>query len=198
MKTVWISALFLLAAGPAAAQLDAPSRTDGFSVGLHLQGTSLDDDADDDFEAFTGGGLGLDLAYGFSSGLALFLDVQAGGLESEDAPENEIDGVVTVDLGARYNFGGGRRSLVPFLEAALTGIALDSEGDLGEDVTVSGAGVTIGGGVQYFVSRKLSLNAGMRMTGGAFTHVETDGDDQEIDDQSFTATRVIVGASWHP
>jgi opacity protein-like surface antigen len=194
-----VAALALAAAAaPATAQLDAPSKTNGFSVGLHLVGNSFDTDADDDFDEFTGGGLGLELAYGFNSGLALFLDVSGNGLESDDADEDATDGAVHVDLGARYNFGGGRRSLVPFLEAAMTGFAISGEDDVADDVVISGAGVTIGGGVQYFVRRNLSLNAGVRLTNGALTQVEVDGDSEDIEDQHFTSSRVILGATWHP
>lgn len=199
MKTLSYAALglALAVAAPLQAQLDAPSKTTGFSVGLHAEGRSFDTDTDDDFEEFTGGGLGLELAYGFSSGLALFLDVSGGGLDSDDADEEAIDGSVTLDLGARVNFGGGRRSLVPFLEAAVSGIAL-AEDDLGSDMIFGGAGVTIGGGVQYFVSRTLSLNAGLRWTNGALTTVEVDGDQEDLDDQHFDSSRLILGATWHP
>jgi hypothetical protein len=198
-RALTLAALALLVALPARAQLDAPSKTKGVSVGLTLQGTSFDTDGDDDIDAFTGGGLGLDLAYGFSSGLALFLDVQAGNLESDDAPDDELGGTaVLVDLGARMNFGGGRRSLVPYLEAAFTGIALEGDDALDVDLLLSGGGVTIGGGVQYFVRRNLSLNAGLRITNGALTEVEIDGDSEDIDDQYFTTSRLIVGATWHP
>jgi len=200
MKTLSYAAmgLALAVAAPVHAQLDAPSKTTGFSVGLQLQGTSFDTDADDDFDAFTGGGLGLELAYGFSSGLSLFLDVAGGGLDSEDAEDDAIDSTVQLDLGARMNFGGGRRALVPFLEAAVSGIALQGESDTDEEVIYSGPGVTIGGGVQYFISRTLSLNAGVRLTNGALTTVEIDGDDEEVDDQHYTSSRVILGATWHP
>jgi hypothetical protein len=197
-RPILIAAALALAATSAAAQLDAPSKTQGFGVGVQLHGTSVDTDQDDDFDPFTGGGLGLELAYGFSSGLALFLDVQFGGLESDDADDGAIDSGAHVDLGARMNFGAGRRSLVPFLEAAFTGVALEGETPEGDDILYGGAGVTIGGGVQYFVRRNLSLNAGLRVTGGALSSVEVDGDDQDIDDQFISTSRLIVGATWHP
>jgi hypothetical protein len=199
MKRILTLATFsLLLAAPAAAQLDAPSKTTGFSVGLHGQGSSFDTDLDDDLDALTGGGLGLDLAYGFSSGLALFLGMEGGSLDSDGGGEGDVDGSVQVDLGARMNFGGGRRSLVPFLEAAFTGMVLSGDSELADEVLLSGAGVTIGGGVQYFLSRTFSVNAGARLTNGALTQLEIDGDEEDISDQYFTTTRVILGATWHP
>jgi hypothetical protein len=196
--TLLLSSLALLAAAPLHAQLDAPSNTRGFSLDVHLQGTSFDTDMDDDQDPFTGGGLGVGVAYGFSSGLALFLNTDFGSLESDDVPDGLVDDALQLDLGARMNFGGGRRALVPYLEAALSGIALQGESDLGGEVQYGGAGVTIGGGVQYFLSRSLSLNAGLRVTNGALTTVEVDGDDEDLDDQYFTSSRVVLGAAWHP
>lgn len=194
------AAALLLSAPAAAAQLDAPSTTRGFFVGANLLGATFDTDEDDDFEAFTGGGLGIELGYGFSSGLALFVAAEGGGMENEDEDlDAAIDDRVQVDLGARVSFGGGRRALVPFLEAAMSGIVLSSESETGDEVMYSGAGVTIGGGVQYFVRRTLSLNAGVRLTNGALTTVEIDGDEEEdVEDQFFAASRLLLGVTWHP
>src|SRR5687768_5765110 len=105
MKTTAVLAAALLAAAPAAAQLDAPSRTDGFFVGLNLVGATFDTDADDDFDAFTGGGAGLEVGWGFSSGIALFLSADAGSLEAdEDDTDAVIDQRAQADLGMRVNF----------------------------------------------------------------------------------------------
>lgn len=180
--------LACLSAAPAAAQLDAPSARGGFFVGAHLQGVDLEEDTDADREPLTGTALGVELGYGFSSGLALFLNADAGGRAGE------TEGMTQVDLGARMNFGAGRRALVPFMEAAVTGAVLDEA----DGVTLSGGGVTVGGGVRYFLTRRLSLDAGVRATRGAFSEREADGVREEIEDRPFVTSRVALGATWHP
>ena len=199
MRAGFALTAILLAAAPAAAQRDAPSSVKGFFAGASLVGASLDTDTDDDLDAFSGGGLGLELGWGFSSGLALFLAADGGSLDRDEVDDVEIDRRVQVDLGARMNFGAGRRRLVPFLEAAFTGLVLEAEGAVANGAEYGGAGISIGGGVQYFVSPSISLNAGLRTTAGAITEVKVEGEDEDdVDDQFFTTSRILLGATWHP
>lgn len=195
IKQLLVTSLLLAAPSAAAAQLDAPSQTTGVFVGANLVGASFDTDGDDDQDAFSGAGLGLELGYGFSSGLALFLALDGGTLEGEDGLPDLDRG--QADLGARIHFGGGRRSLVPFLELAFTGLVLEGE-ESGTDVEYTGGGITVGGGVKYFLSRSLSVNGGVRLTSGALTEIEIDGDREDLDDQAFTTGRILFGATWHP
>jgi opacity protein-like surface antigen len=202
-RTIGLSAL-LAGAMLFAGNLDAQSRTGGLMLNAHLAGNSLRGTGD---LAVTesGGGLGVGVGYGFNDRIALYLNVDASAMEyDEDVATNEEEyGLVTADLGVRVSFGGEWNKLRPYLNAAFTGVAAaeefaEVEGDV--ERTVTGSGLTIGGGLQYFFSPALALDVGVQATQGAFTHVSLDGDDAEEFDEgvAFTTSRVQVGLTWHP
>jgi len=182
----------------AAAPLHAQGRTTGVMVGLHANGTTIDDDdADDGRETDRGGGVGFELGYGFSSGLVLFLAGDFASVNREldlgDITGEERDfGLGHVDLGARVNFGGGRRALVPYLEALFTGVVLADDPDEA-DRSVSGGGITVGGGLQYFLTRRLAADAGVRLTAGSFTTLDLDGEEIDLDDFHVSTSRFNLG-----
>jgi opacity protein-like surface antigen len=194
----------LLLAAPAAAQTAvqsaAPaSSSKGFFLGGHLNGSSVTaDDLSDD--ARSGGGAGLQLGWGFTPRLALFTELTVASLDDE---EGGTVGFGHFDIGVRYAFTGPTRRFVPSIEAAITGRALaQDDSDLGDgqtgDVSLTGAGFTIGGGVQYYVRPTLALGAAIKWTGGKFTTAEVD--DVEIEDLDIDATsaRFNIGITWYP
>ena len=86
MKRTILSALTagaLLSAGSLSAQSD----NTGFLLNLHLlaNGLSL---VGDDAEVETGGGVGLAVGYGFNERATLYLNVDAAGIEYDEAAEN--------------------------------------------------------------------------------------------------------------
>ena len=188
------------AAAPAVAQGVAPaSSTKGFFVGAHLNGSSLTADDFND-ETQDGGGAGLHLGYGFTSRLALVTEFTVAALD--DGNGGDI-GFGHFDLGLRYAWTSPTRRWVPSLELGVTGRALAQEDavlDDGEphDVSLSGAGFTVGGGIQYYVSPKLALGAMVKFTGGELDRFKVDNvsiDDLNIDASS---TRVNLGITWYP
>lgn len=201
--TIGLSALLagaLLSAGSLSAQSD----NSGFMLNLHLVGNAFSGTGAE-AQTESGGGLGLALGYGFNDRIALYLNVDAAAIEYDDdrvdAPDETFD-AVTADLGVRVNFGNEGMKLRPYINAAFTGVAAAEQYDvLGEDVdqVISGGGVTIGGGLQYFFSPKLALDLGLQATQGAFTQVAIDDEDEEFDEGvAFTASRVQLGVTWHP
>lgn len=189
-----------VATAPLAAQRAPASSTKGFFAGIHLNGTSITSDESGDDESESGPGLGIQLGYGFTSKLALFVDLTGAALETDDG--NDV-GLAHGDLGLRYAFTGPDRRFAPFLEAAITGIALvEDDADLGNgtrgDASLSGGGFTVGGGVQYHFSPKLALGAGLKFTKGEFTTVKVDKVSVSGLDVDATSTRFNIGLTWYP
>jgi opacity protein-like surface antigen len=194
----------VLSAAPLAAQAGAPagapaSSTKGFFLGAHLNGSAVKaDDLSEDSES--GGGLGLQLGYGFTSQLALVLDGTAALIESN----GEEATVGHFDIALRYAFTGQTRRVVPFLELGYSGLAVAQDDAVLEgvpgtgDLTITGSGYTLGGGLQYYVSPKLALGVGLKWTSGEFDRAEFAG--EEIEDLGIdaTSTRINLGITWYP
>jgi opacity protein-like surface antigen len=187
-----------------AGSLGAQSDNRGFMLNAHLTGQGLSGTGSGSVTE-SGGGLGVALGYGFNDRIIVYFNLDAASMEyDEDEPdfENESYDLVTGDLGVRVNFGNEGMRLRPYINAAFTGAAAVDEFELlDEDVEsiVSGGGVTIGGGVQYFFSRKLALDLGLQATQGAFTGITVDDEDEEFEEGvAFTTSRLQLGVTWHP
>ncbi len=158
-----------------------------------------------DSETESGGGFGLRAGYGFSDRFTGYLAFDVAAIEPEEGAElleNESYGLGLLDLGVRANFPAGR-TIVPYAEAALTAQAavFDFEGT-DDNINVTGGGLTVGGGAQFFVSRTLAIDLGLDLTFGEFTDARIDGEDSDIDldieDTSSLITRVGLGLSFYP
>jgi outer membrane protein W len=176
------------------------SKNAGFMLNGHLQGASISVE-DDDAEIGFGGGI--TAGYNFNERLGLYLTLATASIKPDG--EEESLGLGQVDLGLRYTFGSTASKLRPYLNAALSGVALveqDVEREEGEvgDLSLSGGALTLGGGVQYFFSRSLALDVALQGSAGNFSTLSFDGDDVELEGEQFdlTATRLQVGLTWHP
>lgn len=183
---------------PAVAQVGAPVRSDtqGFMLGAALNGTALRIDFEDlEGEIESGGGLSLMAGYGFSPAVLGF--ARLGGAVIQSTDEGDEYNYGFFDLGARFSFANATRALVPYLEAAVTGQAavVDLGGD---DLSFTGWGGTLGGGLKYFFSPAFALDTGLRFTVGQFTSVEFRGAQEDVDDVSTMTTRIDIGLAWFP
>jgi opacity protein-like surface antigen len=202
-RTFGLSALVagaMLSEGSLAAQSD----NGGFMLNAHLTGQGLSGTGSESVTE-SGGGLGVALGYGFNDRIIVYFNLDAASMEyDEDEPEFEDESydLVTGDLGVRVNFGNEGMRVRPYINAAFTGAAAVDEFELlDEDVEsiVSGGGVTIGGGLQYFFSQNLALDVGVQATQGAFTEITVDDQDEEFEEGvAFTTSRIQLGVSWHP
>lgn len=197
-RTIGLSALVagaLLSAGSLSAQSD----NSGFMLNVHLVGNGISlVGADTEME--NGGGLGVAVGYGFNERITLYLNVDAAAIEyDEDAGvDDDSYDAVTADLGARMNFGNEGMKLRPYINAAFSGLAVVEEIEE-VDATLSGGGLTVGGGLQYFFSPRLALDLGLQATQGAFTDASVEDEDEELDAGiAFTTSRVQLGVTWHP
>ncbi len=201
-RTIGLSALVagaMLSAGTLSAQSD----NSGFMLNLHLLGNGVSG-VGAEAEMENGGGLGVALGYGFNDRVALYLNVDGAQIEYDEDLETDEDSytAVTADLGVRMNFGNEGMKLRPYINAAFSGLVLGEEGELaGEEIvsTLSGGGLTVGGGLQYFFSQNLALDVGLQATQGAFTDVAVDDEDEELDEGiAYTTSRIQLGVTWHP
>ena len=185
----------VLSAAPIDAQAPAASSTKGFFLGAHLNGSSVTIDESDFEEESNGGGLGIQLGYGFTPRIALFIDGTAAQLEDEV-------GFGHFDLGVRYAFTSPTRRWVPSIEAAFTSRALmkddaEIEGEV-VDLEVLGSGLTLGFGLQYYTAPGWAIGAGLKFTGGEFTDVKVDNVTVEGFEIDATSTRFNIGVTWFP
>lgn len=193
-RTLLLSALFA-GATLSAADLSAQQ---GLSLNAHLNGATLELDDFDDSER--GGGLGLAVGYGFNDNWSVYFNVDGSAVKFEDEDDGNERALGFADLGVRYSFGNSFSRLRPYVNVAVTGVAESYDGDESfdeEDETLSGGGITAGGGVQYFFSPALALDAGLQGTWGNFSSYEV-GDEEGDVDLDFSTARLQVGVTWRP
>lgn len=203
----FVIALVMLWMAPAPAQSQsAPdassglrSSTDGLFLHARMGGHGLDanDLADD-----TGSGIGLRLGYGFSDLFTLYggieLAVMNGG-EGFAGFEDDKYGMVLIEVGSRFHFRRGKQ-FVPFADAALSVVGLGYEGDgihQNKDVVYSGAGVSMGGGLLYFISPILAIEAGASFTPGSLMELSIDGSTSDVN-VGMKGIRMMLGVSVYP
>jgi hypothetical protein len=206
---VWALVCFaVVASTPAAAQNSVPSQARSaptkFFIGAALNGSAVQSDDLTDGDVESGGGLGLQLGYAFTPKFALFVD----GVGASMSPDvGESYGLGHFDIGARWQFSNPSRALVPFVDVALTGRAAVQEDvtfydDFGNsetgDLSLSGAGFSFGGGLNYHFTPRFALSTGLRWTVGEMSRVKFNNvsvDDLELD---ATTTRFNLGFVWYP
>jgi len=89
---------------------------------------------------------GIKAGYGFSRLFTLYLGIEGAEMNAGDfsGDENEEFGLGFAELGAQFNFRTGKPAAV-----------FDPDED--SDITFTGGGITLGGGLKYFVSKRLRL-----------------------------------------
>jgi hypothetical protein len=190
-------------ASVASAQGGAPrSNTTGLLLGAALSGAAIDSD-DFESEPSSGGGIELQLGWGFSPLFTLLMAGNGAVLDSEDGDDEFV--LVHFDLLARFNFRSPGNAFVPYVEGGISARVAGQDDVLLEDedepvnLEISGAGFTLGGGFHYFVTPALALGANLRITSGEFDTIKIDNitvdDAFEID---ATSTRLNLGLTWYP
>lgn len=158
------------------------SDTRGFGVGVQLDRIGL---MFGDGRTVLGAGLGVTASYGVSDALSLFARAGTGYRSSH------------LDAGARYRFGSAAGALRPYVEAAATTVLATRDGAFSEDGQESlrsrGLGATVGAGVEYYLSPRVALDAGVSFFGGRFEENAATG----LRD-GFATSRVQVGIQFRP
>ena len=175
-------------AGSASAQYS----TRGFALRPHFVGVSWSlDDFESDREA--GGGFGVNLAYGFNEVVAAYIEFSGAQI---DPGEGEPYALVHVDLGAIFTVGAPTSKVKGNFLVALNGRAFEIDQE-GANVEGSGGGLTAGGGVLYFVSSKVAIDANLLWTFGEISDVEVNGLTWTTNLDA-TSTRFNLGIAWFP
>lgn len=188
-------ALLFVTAGNAHAQR---SNTRGIYLNAHLNAVSVGYD-ESDFDTQTGGGLGVGIGYGVSNLVTLFLGVDGSVMSNEDVEDAFT--LAHVDLGAQFNFGKPRSAARPYGVVAFTyrEATFEFDNPNAPEVEFSGGGVTLGGGLKYFLSRAVALDFGLAFTFGQFTDVTVGGVTATLPDEvNATSGRLAVGLSFFP
>ena len=179
------------------------STTRGFTIGLHTTGASLNPEgAGNDRE--TAGGGGIYLGYGVNRRITIF--AQGDGAKFDNLTTDNVEGEWTMghfDLGARFNFANSLRKWVPFLQAALGYRAVDVKNPVVDsvarnEVSITGAGLTVGGGVDFYFNESWALDLQLLWTGGEFNTIRIDNVSVSGLDFDATSSRLNLGVSWWP
>ena len=185
--------LTVVLALPAGAQPFGPSNTEGLFLhaALDAQGVDLDDDAEG-AEA-EGGGRALRVGYGFSPLFTLYGGVS--GARVDGARTGEYDWTAG-EIGARFTFNRGR-AFRPYLDVALRGIEASAD-DV--DFEIRGGAIAVGGGIAYFVSPTVAIDAALRVGGGEADEVQLGSLSLDVSesDLEFGEARFSVGLTAYP
>ena len=189
VEIVPVALLFLLCLAPSI-HAQVSSDPTGFHLGARLNGSAIQYENDNETES--GGGLGLAIGYGFNRTVTLY--AEGAGATVDMIGANDTYTLAHFDLGLRLNLGGEARSTLGFVSLGLSGRAavLDLQGD---PFSIAGGGLTVGGGVAFFLNPSASIDLGFKWTGGSFTEAEYRGLTETID-VSATSARFDVGFSW--
>ena len=145
----------------------------------------------------TAGGLTLRAGWGISRLATLYLGFQGARIDGEtNGIVNEEYDWGGFELGSRFNFRSGK-PFVPYVDVALRAVAAIQE-DI--DLEFQGGGITIGGGVAYFLSPHISLDAGLRFGFGGFDEVRFGPISVEVDPDTFGygERRFSIGMTFYP
>ena len=169
-------------AGSAAAQSSSGvgiSSVRGITLGVSATASGIDTDGYQ-FHPHNGGGLSVTLGYGVGDAVSLFV---RGTTAYQHAH---------YDAGARYSFGAQSPRLRPYLEGAFTYTASQER-----NFDLRGPALTAGAGLEYFLSRSVSLDAGFSYVQGRYTAGEGTREIHDLQG-SFRSGRFSVGLKLRP
>lgn len=194
-----------LGAVPAAAQGDLPldtvprilrSDAQGLVLGVRVLGASIRLLEDEDGEAERGPGLGVRLGYGLGDRLGLFLRAEGARVDYASLSTDESYVVGHFEAGARWRFGSPAGAFRPFVEGAVALVSVTDE-LAGAEYQLSGGGLTLSGGVEYHLSRRLAVDLSLAATRGVLTSGEFGGEPIEPE-EDFLTWRAGAGVLWRP
>lgn len=170
------------------------SYTRGLYVDGMLAGSTVSYDGSDGVDpgAVFSGRVG----YGFTDLFGIFAEVGAGAYASEQDltevvhPDNYVAGFF--DLGVQFNFRSGK-VWVPYAEIALNGFATGDE----FENNLSGGGLTLGGGLKYYLTDAWAFNGRLMLTGHTIETVDVDGRRFQDVEEDAASTRFAFGLTWY-
>ncbi len=178
------------------------STTRGFVLGGHIGLGSVSIEGS---ERSSGGGGGILIGYGLNRNFTIYGQFDGSTVDVRNQPDVEGSWAIGhADLGVRFHFASTLRSWVPYVQAAL-GARVVSLTDIpasnpisGQDVSISGGALTIGGGVMLYPSESFAVDIGMLFSGGEFTTLRVGGTSQSGFDVDASSSRFNLGVAWWP
>jgi len=195
------------AAKPAASAPTAKERTNKWVFGAHTiatPGVSITGpDIDGTFGTGLGGGLGIMAGYELNKAVTGYASLDVARQGSGVNWMSGSFGLVHAEIGVRATLSKTNPQMQPYLQAGIGKRSLgarmtDLEDDEVHDVSLSGNMISFGGGLQYVLSPKVSLDGGVSMAIGNFNQWEDDGDLGTIQVNSSTSIRLKAGVVWRP
>ena len=176
--------------------------TRGLMLGLALNGSGI---RSEDLNSTTESGAGLagQLGWGFTKNFALLLSASGARIGSVGGNYD----LAQVDLGGRWHFVNSVNGIVPFVEVGYAARAATKKDVLVSDgagtiypgdLTILGGGVSFGGGLEYFVTRRWALGGSFRWTTGQFSSVRVDNVTMDGFAIDATSGQFNMGFSWYP
>jgi len=144
----------------------------------------------------SGGGGGIQIGYGFTPLITIYLGVNGSSMSTDDIEDAYT--LAHVELGSQFNFQSGRSALVPYGDIAFTFRQATIDFGSNAEVDINGGGITLGGGLKYFLSPKFALDLNLLGTFGTFTEVDFGGVAFDIDEVDATSVRLGLGLSFFP
>jgi hypothetical protein len=192
--SIAITALLALAPGVGAAQNDPSTR--GLALSVRGGHTRLELPEETDSGAEGGPAAGVQVGYGVTSRLAVFLRGEQASLSYEELQSDERYDARTVELGARFSAGGLTSRWRPYLELAAGRIALGDElNDLAYELR--GTAVTAALGLELFLAPNVSIELAASGTRGRLEDGEFGGEPIEPDEK-VEMRRFTTALSWRP
>jgi len=195
------------AAKPAASAPKAKERTNKWVFGAHTiaaPGVSITGpDVDGSFGTGLGGGLGVMAGYELNKAVTGYASLDVAKQGSGVNWMQGSFGLVHAEIGVRANLSQANPQMHPYLQAGIGKRSLgarvtDFEDDEVYDISLSGNMLSFGGGLQYVLSPKFSLDGGVTMAIGNFNQLDDDGDLGTIQVNSSTSIRLRAGVVWRP
>ena len=187
------------AGAPMSVKSSIKSFTSKFFLTGALNGAAIKLDGNSSTE--NGGGATIGVGYGFSPAFAGYMEASGANMSSETGDYT----MGHFDIGVRYHFANVARQWIPFLDAAVTGRAVAQDNVTicttscsTDNLSMSGGGFTLGGGVMYYASPKLAVSANLKWTSGKFTDVTFGNATVTGLDQKATSSRFGLGVVWFP
>lgn len=170
-------------------------------LGLAFDASSI---RSDDLNSRTESGPGVAgmIGWGITKNIAIALDASGAQISSMDGNYN----LGHADIGARWHFVN-RTAFVPFVDVGYAGRALmkrdvtltDNLGNTSTGtLTYMGAGLSYGGGLNYFITPGVAFGGAFKWTTGRFSEVRFENltvQDLQLDASS---ARFNMGFTWFP
>ena len=177
------------------------TNTSGLMLGLAFDASSIRSD-DLNSRTESGPGVAAMIGWGITKNIAIALDASGAQISSVDGNYN----LGHADIGARWHFVN-RTAFVPFVDVGYAGRALmkrdvtltDNLGNTSTGtLTYMGAGLSYGGGLDYFITPGIAFGGAFKWTTGRFSQVRFENltvEDLQLDASS---ARFNMGFTWYP